>query len=654
VTRDFDGLELSGPEYFVTSGQEIVLEGIRWMGWEPLDWTISVDGGSISNDFCTGTTVMKVNECLCQLTYKPDAGAGRATLTIVADRLSKPYIFPIYNMRALLTVTIKTMDRMSKVFELISSLHKYYPTVPVIVANDGSEAYKIDKGPKRGFYYLPLPFDTGLSTSRNLMVKRVETALVMILDDDFVFTVDSDLGYLVHQLMQHHLDIVASTSPEDYQSNGFHYAGIIKVMNGQMEIIAGDRGALPPSTCRLVDIVPNIFVARAEVIRTVQWDNDLKLGEHEEFFMRAQQKQLRVATCDTVELLHRQERHWLKKTTYDKMRSRVWTFLQRALQKHKLQSLVAFGMTTMKLQELHPEEITNIKVYDLQPFSVEFRWDTPVDYHLYSIDVYDATEDPDEILLFTHYVEPSKLSPTTPSRALITGLDPNRVYRLIVKPGNHTMIAETGPELWIQTPDYWTGNLLINGDIKSNLYWERSLGTQSGIVPLHLGESLLGDSVPARPGHHSSACQKYPLGDFAISLYVGATASASNIIHGSGVYQMIPAAELPVGSTFQISVNAWARVDRLFGPPASLSLELRLVYVWGDGTRQTFKEYYDPYEENRWQPLAFSTGLIIGASKVPLDRLEVWAWMSAPRGAVFFDDFYLAARPIGGDGGYLW
>ena len=236
IIGDFDGLELSGPNYFVTNGKEVAFEGIRWMGHKSLDLVISVDAGSISNDFCTGANVMKVNECLAQLNYRPDADTGRATLTIIANGHSAPYTFPIYNMQALLTVTVKTMDRMSKVFELISSLYEYYPKLPVIVANDGSEAYKIDKGPKRGFYYLPLPFDTGLSASRNLMVQRVETALVMILDDDFVFTVDSDLGYLVHQLLQHHLDIVASTSPEDYQSNDFTTLALSRLWMGKWKL----------------------------------------------------------------------------------------------------------------------------------------------------------------------------------------------------------------------------------------------------------------------------------------------------------------------------------------------------------------------------------------------------------------------------------
>lgn len=296
-------------------------------------------------------------------------------------------------------------------------------------------------------------------------------------------------------------------------------------------------------------------------------------------------------------------------------------------------------------------DISDIQVYDLQPFSVEFRWSSAVNYHLYQVDVYDITtatteEEPGEHLL-SHYVEPSRLSPIAPKYALVTGLEADRYYRLLVRPGNHTLIHEEGEELVIKTPPYHTPyNLIINGDFAGNdEYWERPLSVHAPLLPLRPPDApFTKDSIPSRPKPY------YPADDYAMAIYIRA---GPDVPISFGILQSIPAEELPkdcLSTPCQISVSAWSRVDKLFGPPAHLSLQLKLRYLWMDGSIDEFMADWDPYEEQKWQPMAFSTGLVMGASKARLDKLEVWGALRAPKGIVFFDDFYLSARPIMGDG----
>ncbi|PJF19792.1 hypothetical protein PSACC_00402 [Paramicrosporidium saccamoebae] len=331
--------------YHVTDGTSIHLD-VRASSKSTVQ--LEVDFGKISPSSCSGDSVAEINQCLSTVTVTPDPLFGITTVKAEMDGTTT--IVSIYNLSALLTVTVKTMDRMHKVFELVSSLRQYYPNLPILVANDGSQAFDTPAGPKRGFTYLPLPYDTGLSEARNIMVDKVETPLMMILDDDFVFTEHSDLGYLVHQLISNRLDIVAASSPADRNQHGFNYVGLLERRDRQVHLIHGDRGGIPGSTCVRVDLVPNIFVARRVVLEKIRWDPILKLGEHEDFFLRAMEADIKVANCRSVELTHRQDPHWLNKTPYDRMRSRVWGFLKMALQKHSLDTLSVFGMTTMAIQ----------------------------------------------------------------------------------------------------------------------------------------------------------------------------------------------------------------------------------------------------------------------------------------------------------------
>lgn len=664
---------VTGPEYLViqTMDEWVSVEGgIRWMGGEapPEPIMLDIEGGArISARECRGSSVAALNACLDQVRLwvpSDEPTEPMFNLTVACDTEVVRRI-AVYNLSRLLTVTVKTMDRMHKVVELVSSLRRFYPRLPVIVSNDGEAAFSIGGGMKRGnFDYVPLEYDVGLSAARNRMLQLTRTPLVMILDDDFVFTVDSDLGYLVHRLVQNKLDIVAASSPADQSAHGIDYAGLFHhdVSRRTLSIVAGNHGGIPNSSCTLVDIVPNIFVARTSLLRRLLWDEELKLGEHEDFFLRARQHDVRVATCRSVSLLHRQEPHWLHRTAYDRMRSRVWRFLQRALEKHELRRLQAFGLETMALQPLDVEDIRDVRVFDLQPFSVAFAWSCSVNYHFYQVDIFDITHctDDDDPGLFHHEqaVEPSLRSPRTPQHALITGLDPERYYRLVLRPGNHTDVHPTGPELIIRTPAYHSeGNLIINGDFDgSNLYWERSLGAQSGLVPLHRihgrpGKGPVGEeSIPTRPGAHATHALGHRLGDFAASLFIAAGPPTIHVQPSLvALFQDVPIVELPaacMNGPCQLSASAWCRVDRLFGPPSLLSLSLCLSVHGSAQASQRWCEDFDPYEETRWQMVAFSVGINLASFAEQAETIRLSVWLRAPRGAAFFDDFYLAARPI--------
>lgn len=336
------------PDYFVTDGKDTRLFGVNVDTVQKI--MIGVDHGSVEPDTCTGESLAAINQCLSGLIFTPDPEYGKSNLEIYMEEPANSIVIPIYNLPTLLTITVKTMDRMHKVFELVSTLRQFYPNIPVIVADDGRNAGKVSAGDKRGFEYLPLPYDTGLSSSRNILVKKVETPLIMILDDDFVFTADSDLGYLVHQLMSKRLDVVAATSPADRDKHGLDYVGLLQQEDGELHLVRGEYSYISGTTCKLVDLVPNIFVARRSRLQDVPWDSNLKLGEHEDWFFRAKEADMKVASCKSVELIHRQDPHWLNKTPYDRMRGRVWGFLYQALLKHSLTRLTVFGMTTMAIQ----------------------------------------------------------------------------------------------------------------------------------------------------------------------------------------------------------------------------------------------------------------------------------------------------------------
>ena len=243
---------------------------------------------------------------------------------------------------------------------------------------------------------IALPFDSGLSAARNALLERVETEFVALLDDDFVFDARTDIGALLRVLRESpdRIDIAAGSlqlaplaerdalvagadgkfsmrvilmlcsafflsfflscffffffffaltlvaqtvaPPSDGWPEPYAYAELLaeSADGAELQLRRGSHGGVSgfADVCSRHDIVLNFFVARADALRRVRWDAQLKLGEHQDFFLRARDAGLRVASCPTLAVaLHVQDH---SDSNYKRKRMREFLYLRRMLEKH--------------------------------------------------------------------------------------------------------------------------------------------------------------------------------------------------------------------------------------------------------------------------------------------------------------------------------
>jgi hypothetical protein len=209
-----------------------------------------------------------------------------------------------------------------------------------------------------GLRTIRLPYDVGLSAGRNAALEHVTTPYFVLLDDDFVFhpvltnltallavvasgAADIAAGSLVLERVENvgTLDLDAEDAPVPYT-----YAELFDLTNpAVLRMRKGSLGTLPEpfSDCTFHHIVLNFFAARTDAVRRVGgWDADLKLGEHQEFFLRASTADppLSVASCpDRAIALHDQDH---TDHAYKTRRRREAHFLRQALAKHGFEELV--------------------------------------------------------------------------------------------------------------------------------------------------------------------------------------------------------------------------------------------------------------------------------------------------------------------------
>lgn len=303
-----------------------------------------------------------LNAQLSRLLFsKADNKESRGTISVffrVSDAnsgkslLENHSTLSVYNLGKMTTIMVKTMGRMDKVFNLVSSCSNMYPEIKFIVSDDAANLTQTT-GDKKKFYYLALPYDVGLSAGRNRMLELIETEYFVTLDDDFTCDANSKIDVLLHALETEGsggtvYDIAAAKNPADEGRFGLDFCGHMSVRSQVLHLEPGKYES--HQDCHRVDFVPNIFLGRTASFKNViQWDETLKLGEHEDFFLRAKAKGIKTLTCPSISFQHNQVEHWLKKTAYDVLRNRVYDFWRDSLKKHGLTKLVSFGTTMMDL-----------------------------------------------------------------------------------------------------------------------------------------------------------------------------------------------------------------------------------------------------------------------------------------------------------------
>jgi glycosyltransferase involved in cell wall biosynthesis len=213
------------------------------------------------------------------------------------------------------TLTITTFNRDNCLYRLIDSIRKYYPDIKILVADNGSEE-STEIHNYDNVEYFKLPFDSGLSISRNLLIDKVQTKYYVSLDDDYVFTENTKLEIFKDILdNEPDIDLVAGKL---VGTGAGTCSGIIYIEDDILTAEKGlNRGFI--NKYPIYDIVVYFFMARVDKLRPVRWDTKLKIApEHIDFFFRG--KNIFTSTqIENVEIDH--AKHMID-TEYMKYRRR--------------------------------------------------------------------------------------------------------------------------------------------------------------------------------------------------------------------------------------------------------------------------------------------------------------------------------------------
>ena len=229
----------------------------------------------------------------------------------------------------MVTAIIKTFERQESLQRLVASIKTYYSRLPILIADDSRRPSKIE-----GAVCYPMPFDSGVSAGRNFLLSKVQTPFFLLLDDDFVFSPKTRVDLLLATIRKSDIDLLAGDVFYRKRNSLKHYAGSLETdPDGTLRWINRHKGVI--EGCHVYDIVHNFFLADTEKVKRIGWDSDLKIGEHEDFFLRAREH-LIVALRPGIEVINTEDSN----PYYRSYRGRRDDYFKRFLRKHGLRRYV--------------------------------------------------------------------------------------------------------------------------------------------------------------------------------------------------------------------------------------------------------------------------------------------------------------------------
>jgi GT2 family glycosyltransferase len=228
---------------------------------------------------------------IMSLSGKPELYVNPATPETMASRV---------------TFIIKGFERPTCLKRLLESIATQYKTVPTLVLDDSKEPLFTQE--EQASYQEKIPairflrtgYDVGLAAGRNILVDAVETPYVLLLDDDFILNENSKIERLVDALEWGRFDLAGGCIDSAWSYLALRSPGRLEI---KPDIPCFGTPSRQPDyeadglTCFQTDFINNFFLGRTAALKEVKWDPRLKLGEHEDFYLRVMDKGLRVGLC---------------------------------------------------------------------------------------------------------------------------------------------------------------------------------------------------------------------------------------------------------------------------------------------------------------------------------------------------------------------
>jgi glycosyltransferase involved in cell wall biosynthesis len=221
------------------------------------------------------------------------------------------------------SVCVTALFRFDRLKVLLSSIRRYYPAIEIVVADNSfrpedwsEEQFRVFRDILIRHHARPvlLPFDSGISATRNAAVTAARTPYVIVCEEDFEFTPHTNLEKLLRPIRAGQADLIGGLERYTNGANGWIQAcvpaGLPRTVQYTAHLdFAGpwprrrltfrpvdnqDMSELSGVICRRADVIHNFYAARRATYLHAPCDEQIKVCEHLDHFLRLKERGARV------------------------------------------------------------------------------------------------------------------------------------------------------------------------------------------------------------------------------------------------------------------------------------------------------------------------------------------------------------------------
>lgn len=211
------------------------------------------------------------------------------------------------------TAVLISFLRPEYTIECVKSLREQYAGIKILVADNAEYNAKLNAKLKEyDAKYILMPFDSGVCFARNRLVELVDTKFVLVGDDDFYYTETAKVKEMRNLLKANkEFTLIGGRISEkgkvlDYQGDIGIFPDHLEYTSLKIKECKKDRkSGLLYKKC---DITFNFFIARADEIRDIKWDEKIKVAfEHSDWFISLKKAGRAVAFTPDAIVVHKPE-----------------------------------------------------------------------------------------------------------------------------------------------------------------------------------------------------------------------------------------------------------------------------------------------------------------------------------------------------------
>lgn len=208
----------------------------------------------------------------------------------------------------------------TQVEALVRSIRIHSPRLRVLLGNDGPKLVGSHPFVHDDPYTeeVELPKRSGISFGRNFMVNLTRTRYFMLLDDDHLLDVTTNLTVLFEGIKNDKYDMVGLRvrnlpGIDEFERSRIlipRYVAKVQSLKERILTLCVWNENNGPSIYGIthpipVDVLHNAFIGRTDVLRKHPWRNELKVNEHMTFFLDAKDAGVKVGYLPSVFVHHR-------------------------------------------------------------------------------------------------------------------------------------------------------------------------------------------------------------------------------------------------------------------------------------------------------------------------------------------------------------